>query len=473
LEKIRLQQAEIHELEKPNVSIVEEQTQQIEELTIQIQKLKDQTCKEKQMLQEQIQGLEKSLESAVKKNCTQQMIQEVKQVQSKIQNYNQELKNAIEDTAASDSLTLKRNVETAMKQLNVEECDLNLRVAQLIATNPVHREMFQLIIAKLQMFFNDCRTISLKYVDTTEELKCSVGNAAAELEKTDVDFFNVLPATGLIVQLIGYIVNVFKEMQLQQLFQNVSSFESKILPENTLIFAKLLALKVVALELFQVQKQQTEESEVVENCCERVFVVLTIGLMNYLLENKVGSAHITIRALEQLVEEMLPILEIGKTKEEFQEKLKERLGELTKREEKEEEMKEEQEINDQTSKEKDDEFEIVNAVTTSLHVLKEGWLEKAGEHFFSQAQRRKFTLLSDGSLFYEKGDGENAQKNKIDLTKATIIKRFGNFQMTIEMPGRKWTFKCLTINDRDGWMDAMASIDGVKCESCDQCSDKN
>jgi len=119
-----------------------------------------------------------------------------------------------------------------------------------------------------------------------------------------------------------------------------------------------------------------------------------------------------------------------------------------------------------TTKKMEDEYEVVDANTLSPRVLKEGTMEKLGNHIFSSTQSRKYTLQSDGLLVYENVGGKKGAKSQIDLTKAKFVKKIGNFEISVEMPDQKWQFRCSTTNDRDDWIQVMTSIGGVKCECC-------
>ncbi|ETO25642.1 hypothetical protein RFI_11494 [Reticulomyxa filosa] len=461
--------AKIQQHASSSTTLVGEKNLQIETLTFQLQKIEAETNKEKQEFQEKIQELENALEKIRQENQKEQTAESQKEQTT-------ERKESDDNIVVTKTLS----VEEVMSQFDIDECDLHWRIAQQIKKNATYRTLFQLIITKVDCFFNDCQTVS-SYADMNEELKHSVEAAITELAQPNSTFLHDFPKTKALTKLNDYFANICKEVELRQLFHNVASFESK-LSQNRMTFAKVFSLKVFSLEIFadNPDLEETDEKQRVgaekqhqrqwhlwvEHACERAFVVLAIGIMEPVLATKFNNARVaTIRDLEEIVNDLFVLLILGKSTAAFQERLKQQL---------EKEREKAKALEAQLSKEKDDEFEVIDhCANNTVHILKEGWLEKAGEHFFSQNQRRKFILWSDGSLFYVKGEGKNLTKNKIDLNQAKIVKKVGNFEMTVDMPDRRWEFKCATINDRDEWIQAFTSIKGVKCESCDSHSEQN
>jgi len=104
-----------------------------------------------------------------------------------------------------------------------------------------------------------------------------------------------------------------------------------------------------------------------------------------------------------------------------------------------------------------DEFEMVT------RILKQGWLGK--KSFLGGEDRRIFILKNDGVFFYERGEAR-----AINLMQAKAIEKKGNFGIVITTRKTTWTLNSLTTHDRDDWINAMNSIDGVRCDECDICS---
>ncbi|ETO22462.1 hypothetical protein RFI_14737, partial [Reticulomyxa filosa] len=143
---------------------------------------------------------------------------EIREIQAQVQQSKQELKSRIEETGAN-VLAFKKEMETVMKQLNVDECNLNLRVAQLIQHDPMNRKMVEWIIGKFTM--------------------------------TGATLLNNVPTLGFAFQLVDYVVGIVGRFKSQEWFKNVLSFENKNFTGKHWILPKLFALKLFAIQEFE------------------------------------------------------------------------------------------------------------------------------------------------------------------------------------------------------------------------------
>lgn len=388
----------------------------------------------------------------------------------------EELKQQIQETSANMAV-FKKEMETVMKQLNVEELNLKLRVAKLIQNDSMNRKIVECIIGKFTMMFSDCHAIMSKYVEISPEFGNSILNTTADAVHTGSVFLSNVPTLGMMLQITDYVLGKVGSMKMQQLYQNVSSFENKISSENTWILPKIFALKLLAMEEFDKERKQETHSNVcddkkeehseddslhlVEQYCLRMITILMSGIMGSLWDvytqhprqrpqpqdlesssvvdlNTGGDGFVVVKVLEQIVDQVMLLLEVGKSDDVFHNSWKTNSKNILER------------IKQHPTDEK------ISTLPSKDTILKEGWIEKYGQFPFNRPQQRKFILRASGILCFQRPKTE--KEVAINLIGANGIKRSGELEINIETTDRKWVLKCVSHNQREEWFQAMIDV---------------
>ncbi|ETO22464.1 hypothetical protein RFI_14735 [Reticulomyxa filosa] len=232
---------------------------------------------------------------------------------------------------------------------------------------------------------------------------------------------------------------------------------------------------------------ESDLQQLVEGYCVRMFAVLMSGVMGSLWDYKtritvqqdpsLTASVNTVVVLEQILDQVLPLLQVGKKEDEFQHSLPSNSTKV---------MQQLIDFNGESDQKEMLDTAITvttrTASTTSLvtvspsitgsisskqsQIVKQGWLEKSGQFSFSRSKTRRFTLLDSGHFYFEKND----DKVPIDLANVNAITKSGSSDLIVSTTERVWTFKCKTQNERDEWFHSLSTVQSItfttECEDC-------